>query len=154
MVERLTLMYFKLSSGLHNRLLLIFMLSCTPAFVGCGGGISGEGERVSGTVTVDGDLVESGSIAFKSFDDKTPAGTSIREGKYEAIVPRGKTRVEIRVPVVVGQRKLYDTPDSPLMDVTRESLPAKYHDQTELELEVVAGGNSKDWELVGIKKRK
>jgi len=132
---------------------LVVVILCAPVFVSCNG-TGGEGERVSGTVTVDGAPVKNGSIAFKSVDDKTPAGANIRDGSDEAIVPRGKVKVEIRVPVVVGQRKLYDTPDSPTMDVSKESLPANYNDKTELELDVVAGGNNKDWELVSKKKRK
>ncbi len=141
------------SSGLSNiNRWLILSLLYAPIFVGCFNA-STDGEKVTGIVTVDGEPVERGSIAFKSFDDQAPAGATIREGKYEALVPRGKVKVEIRVPVVIGQNKLYDTPDSPVMDVTRESLPAKYHDQTELVFDVLAGVNNKNWELIGKKKR-
>ena len=136
----------KLCFDLTNRLFLVLAVSCTPFFVACGG--SGDGERVIGTVTVDGEPVEYGAITFMPLNGESAiAGTKIKEGKYEAIVARGKSKVEIRVPVVVGQKKLYDTPDSPVMDVTKESLPVKYHDRTELEIDVVAGTNNKDWEL-------
>jgi len=107
------------------------------------------GERVCGIVTINGDPVEKGAITFKPLDSQSSnAGAMIKEGKYEAIVAQGKSKVEIRVPVVVGQRKLYETPNSPLQDVTKESLPAKYNKETELEIDVVLGTNEKDWELL------
>jgi hypothetical protein len=36
-----------------------------------------------------------------------------RSGKFSSEVPIGESKVEIRVPKVVGKKKLYDTPDSP-----------------------------------------
>lgn len=145
----------KLPFGLNNSLLLLAAISCTPFLVACGGSSSSDGERVHGIVTVDGAPAEHGAISFKSLGKKSSvSGGVIRQGKYEAIVPLGKSKVEIRVPIVIGQEKMYDIPDSPVMDVTRESLPAKYHVKTELEIDVVAGVNNKDWELEGKKKRK
>ena len=49
---------------------------------------------------------------------------------------------------------MYDVADSPVMDITRESLPAKYNVKTELEIDVVAGGNNRDWKLDSKKRRK
>ena len=81
---------------------------------------------VTGTITVDGAPAKSGSIAYFPVDRKSStAGAEIVDGRYTAKVPLGASKVEIRVPKVVGQKKLYDTPDSPLKQILAESLPAK-----------------------------
>lgn len=104
---------------------------------------------VSGTVTVDGQPAEKGSISFNSVDGKTPpGGGTIENGKYTATqVPIGPTTVDIRVPKVTGKKKLYDTPDSPVRETFSESLPAKYNTKSELKFEAKPGSNQKDWEL-------
>ena len=83
---------------------------------------------IHGMVKLDGDPVETGTIQFLPVDGKTPsAGVAIKNGYYEAAVPVGKHRIEIRYPKVVGSRKLYDTPDSPMVDETKEQVPEKYN---------------------------
>jgi hypothetical protein len=103
---------------------------------------------VTGTVTVDGKPVEKGSIGFIPADGKSQtAGASIQNGKYSARVPIGNSKIEIRVPKVVGKKKLYDTPDSPVQDLLEEVLPEKYNKETELTFEVKPGSNEKNWDL-------
>jgi hypothetical protein len=103
---------------------------------------------VTGAVKVDGTPATTGAIAFFPIDGKSPtAGAEIIDGRYEATVPLGSVKVEIRVPKVVGERKLYDTPDSPVKQVMAESLPAKYNDASELTLDVKPGENQKDYDL-------
>ena len=123
---------------------LALCLCCCLA--GCGDQAS-MGE-VSGQVIVDGKPAERGSVAFTPVNGDGPtAGAEITGGRYTAMVSLGKNKVEIRVPKVVGKQKLYDTPDSPEQDILEEILPAKYNDQTELEIDVQRGQNSKDWEV-------
>ncbi len=44
-------------------------------------------------------------------DGKTATtGAVIENGKYKSDAPLGESKVEIRVPKVVGKKKLYDTP--------------------------------------------
>jgi hypothetical protein len=103
---------------------------------------------VTGAITVDGTPAKTGAIAFFPVDGKSStAGAAITDGRYEATVPLGTAKVEIRVPKVVGQRKLYDTPDSPVQPVLTESLPAKYNDASELTLDVKPGENQQDYDL-------
>jgi hypothetical protein len=103
---------------------------------------------VSGTVTVDGLPVKSGSIVFFPTDGKAAtSGSAIVDGHYLATVAPGMSRVEIRVPKVIGQKKAYDTPDSPMAEITAELLPAKYNDASELTLDVKLGENRQDYEL-------
>lgn len=82
-----------LYTGILNSLMLTIAVSCSPFFVGGGG----DGERVYGAVTVDGQTVEQDAISFKSLGNKSSvAGAMIREGKYEAIVPLGKSKFVFR----------------------------------------------------------
>jgi hypothetical protein len=103
---------------------------------------------VSGTITVDGSPAKTGSIAFFPANKKSAtAGAEIRDGQYLARVPLGTSKVEVRVSKVVGQKKLYNAPNSPVRSLLEESLPAKYNDQTELTLDVKPGKNTQDYQL-------
>ncbi len=103
---------------------------------------------VTGTVTVDGVPAKAGSIAFFPVNGKSPtAGAEIVDGQYMAQVSPGGSKVEIRVPKVVGQKKLYDTPDSPMKPLLEEMLPAKYNEATELTIDVQLGNNQHDFQL-------
>ena len=82
---------------------------------------------ISGDVTFDGKPVKDGRILFTPVDGKSgTGGASIVEGKYEAKdVPAAKMRVEINGNKVIGTRKAYDTPQSPVFPEVAELLPAK-----------------------------
>src|SRR4051812_36234491 len=109
---------------------------------------SNDENAVTGTVTVDGKPAAQGAITFFPLDAQArTTGTKIIDGKYSARVPGGMQKVEIHVPKVIGRKKLYNTPDSPLEDITDESLPARYHSQSELKLDVKPGINQKDFSL-------
>ncbi len=113
---------------------------------GCRGsdGMSG----VSGTVTLDGKPLESGAISFIPVDGQsTTAGGEIKQGHYSVQVPPAAMKVSISSPKVVGKKKLYDTPDSPEMEVTQEAVPARYNEQTELKIDVKSGTNKQDFDL-------
>ncbi|HJQ80403.1 MAG TPA: hypothetical protein VJ828_10635 [Lacipirellulaceae bacterium] len=117
------------------------------AVAGCDKGIAGR-SRVHGTVTVNGTPPASGAIAFTPVDGAAPtAGGEIVDGKYSVDVPIGQSMVAIRVPRVVGQRKLYNTPDSPVQPTMEESLPAKFNDETELTIDVKPGETQGDFDL-------
>lgn len=99
-------------------------------------------------VTIDGVAPETGSISFIPIDGSTPtAGSVIEKGKYDSEAPIGESKVEIRVPKVIGKKKLYDTPDSPVQDIMEEVLPPKYNEASELRFTGVKGKNEKNWEL-------
>ena len=104
--------------------------------------------EVTGSVSIDGRPVEKGSISFIPADGQGPTtGAEIVAGKYTSQAPLGVSKVEIRVPKVVGKRKLYETPDSPVQDLMEEVLPAKYNEQTELRIDAQRGRNEKNWDL-------
>jgi len=124
----------------------------TVLFAGCAEPTTG---IVSGTILIDDEPAETGSIVFSAVDRKTgPVGTKITDGDYTVEIPLGDMNVEIRVPIVVGQQKLYDTADSLSSNVMEESLPPWYNDETELTYVVEAGEAVKDFELSRSKKRK
>jgi hypothetical protein len=118
-------------------------LAALPA--GCGG----QAPRVFGDVTLDGQPVADGSIAYVPVDPKTPkVEVKVQDGKYSARVPPGAYRVQVSWVKPTGQkRKMYPTPDSPMVDVTAESIPEKYNEKTELQAEIKPGDNKYDWPL-------
>lgn len=121
------------------------VLLCAGA-TGCGP--ESKMTSVSGTVSVDGKPAEKGSISFIPVDGMTSTtGAVIENGKYKSEAPLGESKVEIRVPKVVGKKKLYDTPDSPVQEVLEEVLPAKYNEATELRFVGERGNNEKNWDL-------
>lgn len=102
---------------------------------------------VKGRVTLDGTPIEKGSIRFSPTGEASPAGGEIKNGEYSLMAPPGESKVEITSTKVIGQRKAYNTPDSPMVDITREAVPEKYNARTTLKFEVKAGNNSKDFDL-------
>jgi hypothetical protein len=103
--------------------------------VGCSSKPSGG--TVKGTVTLDGQPLAAGQILFVAVDQNAQAAeATITAGQFEALVPPGEKRVEIRAPKVTGKKKMYETPDSPTVDVIAELLPAKYNVNSELKLTV------------------
>ena len=117
--------------------LALFCLGCTDPTIGI----------VSGTITVDGEPAD-GAISFVPTDGKKgPTGGKVTAGQYEVTVPVGEAKVEIRMPKIVGQTRIYNTKDSPVQDVMEESLPKKFNDETELVYDVPAGASSKNFDL-------
>ena len=103
---------------------------------------------IHGAVTLDGEPVETGAIAFFPTDGKSfTSGAAIDAGAYDARVPLGELRVEIRVPRQTGEQKLYDVPDSPTMPILEEQLPPRYNNRSELRIVVEPGRSQHDFKL-------
>ena len=128
------------------RLVSCALLLALTALAGCESGP--RKATAKGTVTLDGKKLEDGTIQFFDVDQKAPsAATAIKDGDYVADVYVGRMQVQIFAPKVVGTRKLYDTPDSPVKDVTKEMIPERYNLKSELTTEFKAGENTADFEL-------
>jgi hypothetical protein len=105
-------------------------------------------------VQVDGQPAAKGAIAFTPIDGNSPAsGGEIVDGRYTVNAYVGPSKVAIRVPKVVGQRKLYDTPDSPVQPIMEESLPPENNDETTLIFDVKPGSNTQDFSLKSLKSK-
>lgn len=103
---------------------------------------------VTGTVTLDGQPLQSGLIRFVPADGQTPtAEATITDGEFTAQVPVGEKRISISAPKVVGKRKAYETPDSPMVDIVEELLPARYNVTSELTLKVSGGRQDAPFDL-------
>ena len=131
-------------------LTVIVVAAIVVAPSGCGPATG----TVSGSVTVDGKPAASGVISFIPADGAgAPVTVDIQGGEYTAQAVAGSKRVQISVPVVIGQRKEYNGPTAPLVDITEESVPPKYNSETELVFDLKRGANSKDWTIEGVKKK-
>lgn len=101
---------------------------------GCGHGGKG---IVRGEATLDGEPISQGAVHFFPVAGDAPsAGGPIVDGAFSVEAPIGPMRVEITAPKVIGKRKAYNTPESPLVDVLAERVPARYNAQSELTFEV------------------
>lgn len=118
-------------------LLLCFLFGVS----GCGGG--GE-TKVYGTIQWDGAPVATGKIDFEPADGRGKAvSAEIIEGQYEVRVSPGDKIIRLFAFKVAGKRKMYETPDSPMMDVYEQIIPAKFNTKTELKLTVT--GSSQEY---------
>ena len=114
---------------------------------GCSSSEAGKG-TVSGEVTLDGQPLKEGRIRFVSADGlSATADTAIVDGRFRLKVPIGPMRVEISGRKVVGKRRVYDTPNSPVVDEVGELLPARYNARSELTMTVEPGSQEKRFDL-------
>ncbi len=131
---------------MFNRLLLSALVGLSLPFLGgCGGGTT----TVSGTVSLDGQPVKSGSIAFVDPEGKrNPAGAVIQDGRFQADVPPGKYRLELTGQKVVGQRtqKDFEGKDETL-DITAELFPEKFNVSSELIEDIPPGSHTLELDL-------
>jgi hypothetical protein len=125
-------------------LLVMIVVPCLAA-VGCG---AAGPAKVSGMVSLDGEPIEEGRIAFAPQDGQgTTAEAVITKGAYAAEVPAGKKIVKIVGMRVVEERPAYaGDPNSPMIKVTKNYVPAKFNDQSELTRDVTSS-TKMDFEL-------
>ena len=118
--------------------------------VACGGCSTGPAVgTVNGEVTFDGQPVKDGHVEFTPLDGQgATAGAPIVEGKFKAEnVPATKMKVQLHGNKVIGKRKAYDTPESPVMDDVVELLPHKYNVTSDITLDVKRGSQDVKYEL-------
>lgn len=125
---------------------LWWLAVCWSALSGCT--TDSQHGTVAGTVTLDGQPLKIGTIRFVPVDDRTaPADAPILDGKFTAKVPLGEKRVTISAPKVTGKRKMYDTPDSPTVDIVDELLPDQYNRKSTLTFTVKPGEQQLSFDL-------
>ncbi len=122
---------------------------CCLILAGCD---SSDRSSVQGTVTLDGQPLEKGSINFMPLPGtKSPtAGAQIVDGKFS--IPAkggtftGKFRVEITASRPSG-KKIPSPMTGEMMDATEQYLPAKYNKQSELQADITDGANQLEFPL-------
>lgn len=104
---------------------------------------------VTGTVVLDGQPVEDGTILFEPKDGEGQAVSAVikKDGRFEARVPQGEKCVRINWPKVTGQKKVSDTPDSLVIDTVEEMVPEKYNSKSALMISVGMGKSKLDFRL-------
>jgi hypothetical protein len=107
---------------------------------------------IAGTVTLDGQPLKRGNILFQAEGEGGKrAFADVADGRiylnsaYHDLSP-GRYRVEIRSPESTG-RWITPSPKEPAVMETTELLPAKYHEQSELSIDLKAGENVLKFEL-------
>ena len=126
--------------------LLGIIVSAMVLLAGCGG----DGRvQVAGTVTLDGESIETGTIAFRPADGQGPtAGALITAGRYTVRVTPGRMSVEIEGFRETGRGPLEPSdPDSPIVAMTEPIVPPKYNTATELQVDVSASNRRLDFPL-------
>jgi hypothetical protein len=131
-----------------QRILPCFLVGLAMILAGCGDG----GPTlipVKGKVSYDGKPLETGLVRFEPLDGKSASGKGgvIANGEYTALVPAGELLVKISSDKIVGKRKRYDMPDSPMDDVTEQVVPKKYNIDSKLKVNVQAKKDDLDFEL-------
>ena len=107
---------------------------------GCGG--DPPKAQVAGTVTLNGVPIENGTIEFyPTGPTGQTAGGGIANGAYQLEASVGEMIVNIRAGKVVGKKKRYDTPDSPIDDILAETVPDQYNKLSKLKVTLKAGSN-------------
>jgi len=124
--------------------------------LGCGSGGSGPTlHKVSGTVSLDGAAIETGSITFiPSGGTSGPTGGSnLDAGGYAVPAAKGLAagtyRVEIRSQRATGKKVKAQSPAPPgtMIDEMVEAIPETYNTASVLEAEIPAPSNQLDFEL-------
>jgi len=131
---------------LLSRLCLVVCFSLVTPLAGCARGPATG--TVNGEVTLDGQPLTKGHVEFSPVDGQGQTGGALIEGgKFSAEIPVAKMKVAIHSPKVVGKRKEYDTPQSPWEDEVAEALPARYHLNSDMTLDVQPGTQAVRYEL-------
>lgn len=104
---------------------------------GCGGPPRA---KVSGTVTLDGNPVESGTISFyPTANAGQTAGGGIQDGRYTLDASPGEMTVVISANKVVGKTRMFK--DGPETDKVVELIPERYNKTSELKVTLQPGTN-------------
>ena len=125
-----------------------FALLLTP---GCKSGTTVERASVSGTVTFDGQPVESGTITFVPAAGVVgaPAELRIQNGKYSTTDAQGVVvgNNDVRILATKKTGKQFKNPNNEMEDEVVQFIPEKYNEKTELQETVKPGENTFDFDL-------
>jgi hypothetical protein len=124
----------------HSPRLLSVVLIGLPILLGCSNGKA----SVTGSVTIDGQPVTSGSVTFvKQGGELAREGAVIQGGSFHATVPPGTYKLELNGQKVIGKRKqkAFDGTDEEV-EITEEAFPPRYNTKSELLQEIKSGATA------------
>jgi len=110
-------------------------------FLGCGGRDPSGRRMVSGTVTLDGTPLKTGSISFEpTGETRVGSGAVITEGKYRIDSDHGLTVGKYRVLISAAGERITE-PQNPAMpgatrNVPREIIPPEYNVRSDKTVEI------------------
>lgn len=110
--------------------------------VGCSSNTSGPGMHVvQGTVTFDGQPIETGRILFRQTEgDGRAYSTEIVDGSYEMEVKEGSSQVTITASRLIPGK--FDNSNGTPEQMGEMYIPEKYNRKTELNALVTSGGEN------------
>ena len=131
---------------------LLAVICCGAALLaagGCGRRSALDVQPVSGTVKVDGALLEDGRITLRALSgDARGFSGRIERGKYRLDAFAGRASVAITSYRDVPGKMESGGPGAPEVPVQEQFIPARFNDSTELEAEIPPDGISGlDFEL-------
>lgn len=123
---------------------LLAVIGCSAivlAGVGCGRTSRLDVRPVSGTVKVDGVLVEDGWITFTALSGDTRGFAGrIERGGYRVEAFPGRAQVAITAQRDVPGKMSSGGPGTPEVPVREQFIPVRYNDSTELEADIPPAG--------------
>ena len=121
--------------------------------VGCSGGGPDDRGEVRGTVSLDGQPIEKGSIVFEPTDGNSGpmSGATIQNGAYHVPAKKGPAvganRIEIRATKKTGRKVPARPPLTGEEDEIVQFIPARYNEESTLIEEINPGENVIDFDL-------
>jgi hypothetical protein len=133
----------------------LFLLSTLAAALFVLTGCSGGRPAIEGTVTLNNEPVDGGTITLvpvgKDHQNRTPVSIPIVGGKFALLAGKGPKVGEYRVEIVWKKKtgKKVPVPGDPgnEMDETVEAIPPKYNTESMEKVEVKSSGNSFNFPL-------
>ena len=130
---------------MQRTILALLLFSLSPILFGCSPETGGR-EALSGTVTLKGAPLESGTIQFDAVDGSGMGGATITAGKYEIPAEKGLQpgKYTVRVSAVQGGAVVEEAPgDSMAVEAeNKETIPAEFNTESTVTMEVTAGGGN------------
>jgi len=135
---------------IHRIVSSLLLCGCFVSSLGCGGHDDRpETGRVTGVVLLDGAPLPKAQVMFFPDTGRMSQGETDEGGAYELIYLRDVPGAKVghhKVQITTSMRHIGD--DGP-PTTSPERVPRKYNVDSELEVTVVAGDNSIDFELEG-----
>jgi hypothetical protein len=139
-----------------QRLSRLLVAASALALAGCGASDS-DRSRVQGAVSYNGEPVDDGGIAFIPEGGAPMGGAAqiratgdIRDGRYDLDGARGPSPGSYRVEIFWFKktgRQVASPSGKAFKDETKQVIPAKYNEKTELKVDVQPGRNTFDFDL-------